>query len=281
MEAAKFYRIDKLESCLDKEATTRGWIQKIQKFPKHWFLILRDGPLDKDKVQIYVPNRLTDQLTVESYIEVRGKVQKLPPGKYSYQPFEVSAESVTVISIAKSDFPSKCPVDASSEVQLTRRHLYIRTEDFAAITMARAMFLRAIRTYFDDSGCTEIVPPCFVGNQCEGGATLFKVDHVGQEAYLTQSSQFYLEFAVPAVGDCYCIYPSFRAEKSHTRRHLSEFLHAEAEWRDVKTMEEHIKKLRDMMVGILSEFLKLDDSRGILTKLGRRKEIEEVFDNGS
>lgn len=268
--------IKSLKSHIGEKVSIRGWIDKIQTFPKHSFIVLRDG---KNKIQVFAKKQLLPEvLTAESYIQVKGTVQKLPEGKYSYQPFEIVADKVEVISLAQGDFSSRCPDNAGIEIQLGQRHLYLRNDKFTTITKLRALFLRAIRAYFDNSGCIEIVPPCFVGNQCEGGATLFKLDHVGQPAYLTQSSQFYLEYALPSVGDCYCMGPSFRAENSQTRRHLTEFLHAEAEWRDVLTMEDHVKKLRDMMIGILGYFLEFDESHGLLKELGRRTEVEKYFE---
>lgn len=277
---SEFFDIESLKLHVGEKVKVRAWVHNIRTFPKHSFIIIRDGVFDKSKVQIYAKkNLLPENLTVESYISVIGTVQELPEGKYSYQPFEIFADQIEVLSLAQGDFSSKCPDNAGVEIQLSLRHLYLRSDRFAAITKLRSLFLRAIRSYFDDSGCTEIVPPCFVGNQCEGGATLFKLDHVGQPAYLTQSSQFYLEYAVPAVGDCYCIYPSFRAENSQTRRHLTEFLHAEAEWRDVLTMADHVKKLRDMMIGILVNFLQLDEDQGrLLKQLGRLYEVEKLLE---
>lgn len=230
-----------------------GWVHKLQTFNKHSFLILRDG---KNKIQVFVTKSvLPDNITIESYIKITGEVKKLPEKAYSFQPYEIIAKEINIISMAKNDFSSRCPDTIGIEGQLNQRHLYLRNDKFSSITKLRDYLLRSIRNHFYDSDCTEIIPPCFVGNQCEGGATLFKVDHIGTPAYLTQSSQFYLEYAVPSVGDCFCIYPSFRAENSQTRRHLTEFLHAEAEWKNVFTMEEHVEKLRNMMIGILTHFL--------------------------
>jgi asparaginyl-tRNA synthetase len=269
----QFFNIKDLGSQIGKLVAVRAWVHKIQTFPKHSFITIRDG---KDKIQVFKKGKLLLDIYPETYITVQGVVKKLPEGKYSHKPFEIDASDIIIISPSENDFSSRCPESIGIEGQLNQRHLYLRNDKFATITKLRAIFLRAIREYFYDSGCTEIVPPCFVGNQCEGGATLFKVNHVGQDAYLTQSSQFYLEYSLPAVGDCFCIYPSFRAENSQTRRHLTEFLHAEAEWKDVTTMEDHVKKLRDMMIGILINFIEWGER--LLKEIDRFGEVTKYLE---
>lgn len=249
-----------LKSAGSKVAVTshiRGWIDSLKEFTKHYFAILRDGAGIDSRVQVVIPKSVYpgSDLTVESYVAIQGLFSPLPEGKYSIHPYELKATHLEMISHSSSDFSSVCPDTLGTEQRLTKRHLALRLDDLTLVTKLRSKFLSAIRGYFDQHGCTEIVPPSFVGNQCEGGATLFKVDHVGRPAYLTQSSQFYLEMALPAVGDAYCIAPSFRAEKSQTRRHLTEFLHAEAEWGGIFTMEQHVEKLRHMLAGILKLFL--------------------------
>jgi asparaginyl-tRNA synthetase len=171
---------------------------------------------------------------------------------------------------------SRSPKYRSSQ----RRHLYLRDPHFALVTKARAQLLQALRLYFEEDGCLEIVPPSFTGVQCEGGATLFQLSHPGKStdkplpAYLTQSSQFALEMAVPAHGDCYCIAPSFRAEHSHTRRHLTEFLHAEAEWVGIAKFEQHLYKLRALLQGFLRHFLAIAGQT--LKQLGKLNHVWQL-----
>ena len=241
-----------------REITIRGWVSKIQTFPKHMFMEIRDGPGDHNKIQVVskiVP------VIIEQYVEITGQVAKLPPGKSSYQTVEIQLKTFTVLGESNSDFTMRVPVGAGPDIKLEERHLHLRSREFSLITVLRSMFLTTLRNVFQSSQSTEIIPPCFVGNQCEGGADLFSVKYPPthgveyMDAYLTQSSQFYLEMAVPAVGDCHCIYPSFRAERSHTRRHLTEFLHAECEWKDVLVFETHLEKLRWLVTSILTDFL--------------------------
>ena len=231
-------------SSLTGTHTIIGWVETIRKFKKHAFLILRDGT---GHVQVVSDLEYIKDIDQEAYIKVTGIISPLPEKAYSYQKVEFRASQIEILSKSDPDFSSKCPPSSSVEVQLEQRHLYLRDPHFALITKARSLLLKALRKTFEEMGCTEIVPPCFVGTQCEGGATLFSLKHPDThgdtQAYLTQSSQFFLEYAVPTFGSTYCIYPSFRAERSHTRRHLTEFLHAECEWSKILSFADHLAKL--------------------------------------
>jgi asparaginyl-tRNA synthetase len=250
--------ISEAEKYEGQEITIRGWVSKIQSFPKHMFIEIRDGCGDQNKIQVV--SKIID-VVIEQYVEIKGKVVKLPEGKSSYQPVEIQLKEFIVLGDSNSDFTTRVPQSAGDDVKLEERHLYLRSREFSLMTVLRSMFLTTLRNVFSKGDSVEIIPPCFVGNQCEGGADLFSVKYPPThgvnylDAYLTQSSQFYLEMAVPAVGDCHCIYPSFRAERSHTRRHLTEFLHAECEWKDIITFETHLDKLRWLVTSIISEFL--------------------------
>ena len=116
-----------------------------------------------------------------------------------------------------------------TEFLLDNRHLYLRTQRMTTMLKLRSSVFGAIHSYFRDLDFVEYQAPCFVAGAVEGGSTLFEVPYFGRKAYLTQSWQLYAEAAMPALERLYTIAPSFRAEKSRTRRHLTEFWHAEME----------------------------------------------------
>lgn len=242
------------------EVIVRGWIEKLTVMKKHSFVILRDGVGKESRIQVYVPKSVCSDLVIESHVQIEGLVKSLPEKAHSFRSFELEAKKITILGASHSDFTSQCPFDASDDIKLTERHLYLRDPKFALITKLREKLVRSLREHFEETSCTEIFPPSFVGNQCEGGATLFGLKYPDRykgeiDAYLTQSSQFYLEYALPGIGDCYCIAPSFRAEKSHTRRHLNEFLHAESEWSGIISLEDHLDKLSSLLKGTITKFL--------------------------
>lgn len=234
---------------------------------------MRNGVGEHNRVQVVSSQGV---VPLETYVEVVGKVTPLPLGKVSFQPVEIQCEKITVIGKSTSDVASICPDSASVDVKVDQRHIYLRNDQFSAVTKLRAVLVSAMRKTFEGMNCTEIFPPSFVANQCEGGSTLFKLKYPpahGEDidAYLTQSSQFYLEMTVPALGNTYCIAPSFRAERSHTRRHLTEFLHAECEWKDIYTFDGHLAKLKQLFGGIISNFLRLDRD-GLLNQYNNGKQ---------
>lgn len=258
----------------------RGWIDELLPFKMHTFIILRDGVGNESRIQIYCSGNDRIGLARESYIEVEGTIVNLPDTAFSFRPFELKSDKVTILGASDNDFAAKCPITAGTEVKLQERHLYVRNAEFSVITKLRAILVKALRDHFEESNCTEIFPPSFVGNQCEGGATLFKLDYPARDkgnipAYLTQSSQFYLEYVLPVLGDCYCIAPSFRAERSQTRRHLTEFLHAECEWSGILTFDDHLEKLRSLVKGTVTKFLQYGSK--YLNEINLRERVESLL----
>lgn len=219
---------------IGKRYKISGWIHRFRSQKGLVFLVLRDGTgflqtvLSGDLANAYQ----TQTLTLESTVTLYGTLEKLPEGKQAAGGVELVVDYYEIIGLAPSGdeaFTNKIQEGADPSLLLDQRHLTLRGETLSAVMKVRAALLKSIRQVYIDEGLTEVTPPCMVQTQVEGGSTLFKLDYYGEQAYLTQSSQLYLETCLPALGDVYCIQESFRAEKSHTRRHLSEYTHIEAE----------------------------------------------------
>jgi asparaginyl-tRNA synthetase len=271
----------KIPLCIGEATKVLGWCDTIRTYKRHSFVELRVG---EETLQCLVPAVVSssagETFSTGSYVELTGEVKPLPKGAYHRLPVEFHCTQLKVLSTCDSELLSKCKEDSGAEVALAERHFYLRLPKQRLIMQTRAHLLAAIRAHFQETDCIEIVPPSFTGVECEGGATLFHVEHPGRSsdkpmsAYLTQSSQFALEMVVPALGACYCIAPSFRAEHSHTRRHLTEFTHAEAEWPSVITFDIHLEHLRSLLKGILKHFLRLGEST--LQKLGVYDRVSQL-----
>jgi len=171
----------------------------------------------------------------ETSIEVTGTLRKFPEG---HKPSERQPRTINFELhvdwwklVGKSDVDIETLVTAESDVtrRFDYRHIALRTpKGFTMLTVRNAM-MHAFRCWYQEHEFVEVTPPTLVETFCEGGSNLFRVDYFGTPAYLTQSSQLYLETVLPVVGRTFCVLPSFRAEQSRTRRHLSEFTHLEAE----------------------------------------------------
>lgn len=171
-------------------------------------------------------------LTLETSIDIRGEMRPVPPQQHAPGDRELHADFFSVIGQAAGDkeaITTRVSPDADPQTLYDNRHLVLRGDVSSSVMKVRAAVLRAFRKTFEEHRLLEVTPPCMVQTQVEGGATLFSFDYYGQPAYLTQSSQLYLETCIPSLGDVFCVSPSFRAEKSLTRRHLSEYTHIEAE----------------------------------------------------
>lgn len=170
-------------------------------------------------------------LTFSTSLTVWGQVSSKVSGKDRFE-FEVQVEKYEIYN--GNEAPS-FPINKSSDKDslLSYAHLALRLPERSLFLLARSEMLRCYRDFYHKNEYVEITPPTIVKTQVEGGSTLFKLDYYGTDAYLTQSSQLYLETVVPVAGKCFCIMPSYRAEKSKTSRHLSEYTHVEAELADV------------------------------------------------
>jgi asparaginyl-tRNA synthetase len=222
--------IKDLGSYVGQEISLTGWLYNKRSSGKIKFIVLRDGSgylqcvYFKGNVSPEVFD-MADRLGQESAIEVTGtiKEEKRAPGGY-----EMDAKDLKVISEAH-DYPIT-PKDHGIEFLMDHRHLWLRSSKQIAVMRVRHRIVKAIRDFFDNRGFTLMDPPILTPSACEGTSTLFETDYFDLgKAYLTQSGQLYAEAGAMALGKVYTFGPTFRAEKSKTRRHLTEFWMVEPE----------------------------------------------------
>jgi asparaginyl-tRNA synthetase len=213
----------KKESYIGKNVSIKGWIHRIRKQKENTFLLIRDER--GNVIQCIIDSSKTNNLTIESSVQIFGVIQKdlrAPEGGY-----EIKANSIKIFNIAKNDYP--IGEYQSLDLLLDKRHLAIRTRKMTMISKIRSSILYYSRKWFIDNDWIEVTAPIIVKGAVEGGSTLFSLKYFEDEAYLSQSAQLYLEAMIFSLGPVWSITPSFRAEKSRTVRHLTEFLHLEAE----------------------------------------------------
>src|SRR5436309_11859414 len=212
--------------------TIRGWLYNLRESGKLLFPQFRDGSgviqgvVPKNAVPLEVFDAIKG-LTQESSVIVEGKVRadKRAPGGY-----ELDVSNVQVVQrVPESDPYPITPKEHGTDFLMEHRHLWLRSLRQAAILRVRAEIIRAARDFFDSNGFTLTDPPILTPAACEGTSTLFPVDYFEEEAFLTQSGQLYIEATAMALGKVYSFGPTFRAEKSKTRRHLTEFWMVEPE----------------------------------------------------
>ncbi len=209
--------------------TLTAWLYNKRSSGKLHFLQLRDGTGEIQAV-VFKGNvsdevfELSDKITQESSVEVTGTVKKHDRSRIGY---EIDATDVKVIG-ESVDYPIT-PKEHGTHFLMEHRHLWLRSLRQKSILRIRHRIIKSVRDFFDNKGFTLVDAPIFTPNACEGTTNLFKVDYFDQNAYLTQSGQLYMEAAAMAVGKAYCFGPTFRAEKSKTRRHLTEFWMVEPE----------------------------------------------------
>ena len=226
----KVVNIKDLDQFENQEVELRGWVYNIRSIGKIWFVILRDGTglLQGVVVKGEASDNtflLEHQLNQEDSIIINGTVRKEPRSVGGY---ELGIKEITVVNHVTEDFPIS-PKEHGADFLMSNRHLWLRSKRQNSIMRVRHQIVKAIRDFFDDNGFTLIDSPIFTSNAVEGTTTLFEVDYFERSAYLTQSGQLYQEAGATAFGKTYCFGPTFRAEKSKTRRHLTEFWMVEPE----------------------------------------------------
>jgi asparaginyl-tRNA synthetase len=222
--------IDTIGGHVGQAVTIKGWLHNRRSSGKIHFLVIRDGTgfLQVVMGKNDVPEetfKAADHLSQETSVVVTGTVREDKRAKGGY---ELTANALEVVGAAQ-DYPIT-PKEHGVDYLMDRRHLWIRTERQAAILKVRHEVIDAVRDYFNGNGFILADTPIFTPAACEGTTTLFPVQYFEDTtAYLTQSGQLYNEANAMALGKVYCFGPTFRAEKSKTRRHLTEFWMVEPE----------------------------------------------------
>jgi asparaginyl-tRNA synthetase len=255
--------INDLSQHVDNEVTLKGWLYNKRSSGKLKFLILRDGTgyvqcvVFKGNVSEEIFES-AEKLTQESSFEVKGKVRE---EKRAVGGYELDVIDLKLISLAH-EYPIT-PKEHGIEFLIDNRHLWVRSKKQVAILKIRHRIIKAIRDFFDQRGFVLFDPPIITPNACEGTSTLFEIDYFDLgKAYLTQSGQLYAESGAMALGKVYTFGPTFRAEKSKTRRHLTEFWMVEPEMAfydlddDMDLAEEFIEYIVQTILKEMTEELK-------------------------
>lgn len=258
--------IENISKHVGEKVTLRGWVYNKRSSGKVRFLMIRDGTgiiqgvissPDKDDPLF----QKFDYLTQESSLIVHGKVreEKRAPGGY-----EIDIENIEIVSISE-DYPI-APKEHGVAFLMENRHLWIRSLKQNAILRIRANIIRSIREFFDSREFVLFDAPILTPSACEGTTTLFETQYFDEKAYLTQSGQLYAEAGAMALGKVYTFGPTFRAEKSKTRRHLMEFWMIEPEIAFAE-LKDIVELAEDLLVFIVSSVL--EKNRKELEVLGR------------
>lgn len=222
--------IDEVDQYDGEDVIIKGWLFNSRSSGGIQFLQIRDGSgiiqgvLKEGSVDSDLFETALD-LKRESSIVVQGEVKRDERAPIGY---ELEVSDISVQHSVEDDFPIT-PKEHGPGFLMDHRHLWIRAKGSAPVLRVRHELLQALREFFDSEGLIATEGPILTGVSVEGTTTLFETDYFGEDAYLTQSSQLYLEATAAALGEVYWIGPVFRAEKSKTRKHLTEFWMAEAE----------------------------------------------------
>ncbi len=224
--------IRNMAGSVGQEILIQGWVYNIRASGKILFPLFRDGTgiIQGVVVKSAVAPEIFERariLTQESSVRVTGKVRadhRAPGG------FELDVSGLEIVQLVSAEHPYPItPKEHGVEFLMDHRHLWLRSARQRSILGVRHEIIKACRDFFDDRGFTLVDTPIFTPAACEGTTTLFEVSYFDDKAYLTQSGQLYNEATAAAVGKTYCFGPTFRAEKSKTRRHLTEFWMIEPE----------------------------------------------------
>jgi len=252
-----------------QSVTIRGWLYNLRESGKLLFPQFRDG---SGIIQGVVPKNAVSPevfeaiktLTQESSVIVEGKVRA---DKRAHGGYELDVANVEVVQRVPESSPYPItPKEHGTDFLMEHRHLWVRSQRQAAILRVRAEIIKAARDFFDERGFTLTDPPIITPAACEGTSTLFPVDYFDEQAFLTQSGQLYVEATAMALGKVYSFGPTFRAEKSKTRRHLTEFWMVEPE-----VAYAQLDDVMELAEGLITFIVKrcLEKRRADLQTIGR------------
>ncbi|MBP7125921.1 asparagine--tRNA ligase [Myxococcota bacterium] len=254
--------VEGIDRFVGQSVVLQGWLAARRSSGRIQFLQVRDGTgtIQCVMVRNQVPEesfQAADHCPQESSVEVRGTIRADPRSPIG---FEMDVQDFRVLAAAEP-YPIQ-PKEHGTAFLMEHRHLWLRSRRQHAILRVRAAIVKAIRDYFDGHGFLLVDTPILTPSACEGTTTLFGLDFFGEKAYLTQSGQLYNEATAAAFGKVYCFGPTFRAEKSKTRRHLMEFWMVEPEMAFCD-LEENMRVAEDFLVEVVGRVLE-----------SRRRELE-------
>lgn len=266
-----------------KEVELKGWLVTRRSSGGVQFLMIRDGTgtlqstIHKDEVSEKIFQE-ADKLTQESSLTLKGivKVDERAPGGY-----EIRVNDLQIVQLAAQDYPLS-KKEHGIDFLMDWRHLWIRRPRQIAILKIRAEVIKACRDFLDEQGFTLTDSPIFTPSIVEGVATLFETPYFGDKAFLTQSGQLYVEATMAAFGKVYCFGPTFRAEKSKTPRHLTEFWMVEPEMAFF-TFEDNLKLQEEMLTYVVKKALEKRSKEFEVLKRDTKplKKVEPPFDRVS
>ena len=278
MEELETIRINQIQNYKDKNIKINGWVYNSRRSGKIGFLTIRDG---FGLVQgIVVKNEIGEELfddfkslTQESSLSITGKVVKNDRAVGGY---EILVENFKIHHLSQ-DYPIT-PKEHGTEFLMSNRHLWLRSKKQHAILKVRHQIIKSIRDFFDMNDFTLVDTPIFTPNAAEGTSTLFKTDYFGKDAFLAQTGQLYGEASAMSFGRHYNFGPCFRAEKSKTRKHLTEFWMVEPEIAYCE-IEEDMQWAENLLIYIVNQVLehKLNELNTLERDIDVLKKIKGPF----